>query len=147
MTAESERKVLSGETAGQSSSPPPYYELIGMQLQELGEGTSSFVMPADSRLFNVGGVVHGGALASIADASIGAALYTLIDPNKEKPVTVEMKINYMAPVRSGEIISEGRIVQKGKSVAVGESSIYDSGGKLLAKAIATYVVRGRGGED
>lgn len=117
-----------------------------MRLQELGEGTSRFIMPVDSNLLNAGGVVHGGALASIADASVAAALSTLVDLERERIFTVEMKINYMAPARAGEIRAEAVIIQKGKSVAVGESSVYDEGGRLLAKAIATYLIKPGGGE-
>jgi acyl-CoA thioesterase len=124
--------------------PTGFYGLLGMRLESLGEGTSRFVMPTSSRLFNAGGVVHGGALASIADASIAAALATLMDPDRESIATIEIKINYMAPVRGGEVIAEGRIIQRGKSVAVGESSVSDPEGRLLAKAMATYAIRETG---
>lgn len=125
--------------------PATFYAFMGMRLEELGEGTSRFVMPASSRFFNAGGVLHGGALASIADASIAAALATLIDPEREMMATVEMKINYIAPVRDGDIACVAKIIQRGKSVAVGESSVYAGDGKLLAKAMATFMVREKPG--
>ena len=126
------------------SDPSTFYALLGMRLEELGEGRSRFVVSAYPGLFNAGGVVHGGVLASVADASIAAALATLIDPEREMMATVEMKINYIAPVRDGDIVGEGRVIQRGKTLAVGESSIYDGAGKLLAKAMATFVVKERG---
>jgi uncharacterized protein (TIGR00369 family) len=125
------------------SNPSTYYGHLGMYVKELDEGTSRMQMSVDDRLFNAGGVVHGGALASIADAAIAAALSTLVDLAKEKMFTVEMKVNYMAPVRDGEIIAEARIIQRGKSVAVGESNVYSADGKLAAKAIATYMIKER----
>lgn len=118
-----------------------YYAFLGMRLEGLGEGTSRFVMPAAPHFFNAGGVVHGGALASVADASIAAALATLVDHRSESMATVEMKINYIAPVRGGDIVCEARIIQRGRSVAVGEASVYDGDGKLIAKAMATFMVR------
>lgn len=121
--------------------PATYYALLGMRLEELGEGASRFVMPAESRFFNAGGVVHGGAIASVTDASIAAALATLIDPEREIMATVEMKINYISPVRGGDIVCEAEIIQKGRSVAVGESSVYGGDGKLIAKAMATFIVK------
>ena len=125
------------------SNPSTYYGHLGMHVKELGEGTSRMGMSVDNRLFNAGGVVHGGALASIADAAIAAALSTIVDLSREKMFTVEMKVNYMAPIRDGEIITEAKIIQRGKSVAVGESSVYDSEGRLAAKAIATYMIKER----
>jgi uncharacterized protein (TIGR00369 family) len=125
------------------SDPSTLYALLGMRLEELGEGTSRFVLPIEPRFFNAGGVVHGGIMASIADASVAAALATLIDPAREMMATVEMKINYIAAVRGGEITCEAEIIQKGRSVAVGEASVYDDEGKLLAKAMATFIVRNK----
>lgn len=144
--SEEERQVRYREIMRLRSDPSTFYALLGMRLEELGEGTSRFVMPTESRFFNAGGVVHGGALASIADASIAAALATLIDPARETMATVEMKINYMAPVRGESISCEGKIIQKGRSVAVGESWVYDQEGKLLAKAMATFLVKERSGQ-
>jgi uncharacterized protein (TIGR00369 family) len=136
-----EREAHYREIISSRSDPSTFYALLGMRVEGLGEGNSRLAMPADSRFFNAGGVVHGGALASIADASVAAALATLIDPAREVIATVEMKINYMAPVRGGEIVCEGKILQKGRSVAVGEASVYDGDGRLLAKAMATFLVR------
>jgi uncharacterized protein (TIGR00369 family) len=148
MTEESreERESRYSEIMRSRSDPSTFYALLDMRIESLGEGSSRMVMPVDSRLFNSGGVLHGGALASIADASIAAALATLIDHDREMMATVEMKINYMAPVRGGDIVCESRIIQKGKSVAVGESSLYSGEGKLLAKATATFLVRERARE-
>ncbi len=121
--------------------PSTFYALLNMRLEELGEGTSRFVLPVQNRFFNAGGVVHGGVLASVADASIAAALATVIDARRESMATVEMKINYISSVRGGDILCEARIIQRGRSVAVGEASLYGDGGKLLAKAMATFIIR------
>ena len=122
--------------------PSTYYALLGMRLEELGEGTSRMVMAAEPRFRNAGGVVHGGAIASVADAAMAAALATLIDTRSESAATLEMKINYISPVREGEIACEACIIKKGRSVAVGEADVR-GGGKLLARALATFIVRAR----
>jgi acyl-CoA thioesterase len=121
--------------------PSTYYAYLGMRLVELGEGTSRFTMAVTPGFLNAGGVVHGGALASVADAAVAAALATLVDPAREAIATIEMKINYIAPVREGEIVCEAHIIQRGRSVAVGESSVYNGEGRLVARAMATFMVR------
>ena len=121
--------------------PATFYGLLGMRLEHLDEGASRFVLPVEPRFFNAGGVVHGGALASLADAAVAAALATLIDPEQEVMATVEMKINYISAVRGGDLVCEAQIIQKGKSVAVGEAVVSSGEGKLLAKAMATFMVR------
>lgn len=125
------------------SDPATFYGLLGMKLEELGEGRALFRLRVEDRFFNAGGVVHGGVMASIADAAIAAALATMVDHERESIATVEMKINYMAPSRGGELVAEGRIIQRGRSVAVGECAVSDGEGRMLAKAMATFLVRAR----
>ncbi len=140
-----EREELYREIRESRSDASGYYALLGMRVEELGEGRARFSMSAGPRLWNTGGVVHGGALASLADASIGTALATLIDHARESIATIEMKINFAAPVREGDVVAEGVIIQKGRTVAIGESTLTDTQGKLLAKAIATFSIRSHGG--
>lgn len=126
------------------SAPGIFYSFLGMELEELGEGYSRFRLHADKRLHNAGGVVHGGAMASLADAAVAAALATLIDLDQESIYTLEMKINYLAPAVEGVLLGEARIIQRGGTVAVGEARVSDAEGKLLALATATFLIRSRG---
>ncbi len=119
----------------------PFYQLIGMEILELRSGYSRFRLNVSRDLQNVSGIVHGGAIASIADASMGVALATLLDPLVQRPITVEMKINYMAPSRDGELIAEGRVVQKGSTVTVTGSEVRNGEGTLVALAMGTYLVK------
>ncbi len=126
------------------SDPATYYGLLGMKVLELEEGRSVLSLDARRELMNAGGILHGGALASLADASIAVALATTVDLARESMSTVEMKINYLAPVRGGEVTCEGRLIQRGRTIAVGEACISDGEGRLVAKATATFVIRKRG---
>jgi uncharacterized protein (TIGR00369 family) len=117
----------------------PYYELIGLRVTGLGPGWATFSMPAGERLWNVGGIVHGGAITSIADAASGVALATLLEKGVERPLTVELKLNFCAAVREGNIEARGTVVQKGGRIAVCEVEVTE-GGRLVAKGISTYMV-------
>jgi uncharacterized protein (TIGR00369 family) len=64
---------------------------------------------------------------------------TLIQPG-ERVTTVEMKINFLAPVSGGELIGESRVVQKGKRLALADMEVKDGNGKLVAKGLATYMI-------
>ncbi|MEW6553845.1 MAG: PaaI family thioesterase [Actinomycetota bacterium] len=138
---EEDREARYREIMRSRHDPSTYYAHLGMRLEGLGEGSSRFTMTASPHFLNAGGVVHGGVLASVADAAVAAALATLVDPEREAIATVEMKINYIAPVRGGDIVCEARIIQKGRSVAVGESSVFNGEGRLVAKAMATFIVK------
>lgn len=143
IAAERERELRYRRIIRSRGKPRTYYRLLGMELRELEEGRSRFCLSVSDNFSNAGGMVHGGVLASLADASMAAALATLIDLDREAIATVEMKINYMYPVKGGELISEGKVLQKGRSLAVTEACLTDGEGRMVAKAMATFAVRER----
>jgi uncharacterized protein (TIGR00369 family) len=142
-----EEKARFEEIARRRTRFSPYYDLLGLRLVELGRGSSRFHLPVKESLLNAGGVVHGGALASLADAAMGVALATLLDPAGERPVTVEMKINFARPVTDGELEAHGRIVQRGRTLALGEARVTDGQGRLAALALGTFAVRPIAGRE
>ena len=78
----------------------PYYQLLQIRLEEIDAGFARFRMPFRRELMQAYGVVHGGAIASLADTAVAFALMTLIQPG-ERVTTVEMKINFLSPVSEG----------------------------------------------
>jgi acyl-CoA thioesterase len=89
-------------------------------------------------LLNPHKVLHGGVLYTMADTGMGAALYPSLAED-ELCATVEIKIVYLLPVRSGTITCETKLVHKGKALAVLESEMKGPDG-LAAKALGTYSI-------
>ncbi|HEY5533100.1 MAG TPA: PaaI family thioesterase [Candidatus Anoxymicrobiaceae bacterium] len=117
----------------------PFYQLIGMEITGLGPGWATFKMPTGKHLLNIGGIVHGGAITSIADAASGVALATLLEKFRERPITIELKINFCAPVVEGLIEARGSVIQKGGRIAVCEVDVTE-GERLVAKGMSTYMI-------
>jgi acyl-CoA thioesterase len=116
----------------------PYADLIGLTIEEVGENRSICALPISEKLFNPHRVVHGAVLYSLADTGMGAALYTTLKEG-ELCATVEIKINYYKPVAVGELKCFTEILNRGKTIANLESSIY-SGATLVARANGNYVI-------
>jgi uncharacterized protein (TIGR00369 family) len=117
----------------------PFYQHMGLEVTGLGRGWATFKMPAGRHLWNAGGIVHGGAITSIADAATGVAIATLLEKHRERPVTIELKLNFCSPVVEGTIEARGQVVQKGSRIAVCEVEVTD-GDRLVAKGISTYMI-------
>ncbi len=117
----------------------PFYRLLNMRVEKMAEGYARLRLPVDERLLQLYGVVHGGVAATLADSCVGVALISLLEPPLSG-TTVEMKVNYLAPVTRGELVAEGRIVHKGRTLALGEADVRDHDGRLIAKALATYMI-------
>ncbi len=115
----------------------PYYQLLGLTLEQIDPGFARFRMPFKRELTHPYGIVHGGAIASLADTAVAFALMTLIQPG-ERVTTVEFKINFFSSVDRGEMIAEARIADKGMRLAVADMEVRSGDGDLIAKGLATY---------
>lgn len=116
----------------------PYADLIGLKIETQKNGHSKCSLEADEKLFNPHLVIHGAVIYSLADTGMGAALYPGLKKG-EICATIEIKINYYHPVKSGTITCMTTVLNRGKSVANLESSIYN-GGELVAKANGNYSI-------
>lgn len=118
----------------------PFAELVGFTLRigRRGSGTATAAVDVRPELLNPNGVVHGGALFSMADTVMGAALYTTLAPG-EFCATVEIKIHFLQPVTKGKIRCRTRLVHRGGRIAVLESHL--SVGRLqVAQALGTFAI-------
>jgi uncharacterized protein (TIGR00369 family) len=117
----------------------PYYEYLGIEVVEADEGFAKLRLDFKDHLTHPFGYFHGGAIASLADsAGINAVLTTLND--EEKALTLEMKINYLLPVKDAEVFAEGKVIHRGKKFAVAEVDVKSDDGQLVAKAIVTCAI-------
>ncbi len=117
----------------------PFWSLLGMEILEIKKGWAKIRLPFSEKLANGNGVAHGGAIFSPADSAVGMALIGLI--NKDENIsTLEMKINYLRPFTSGEIVAEAKIVHKGTMTAIGDVDVRDEKDNLIAKGLVTYAI-------
>ena len=118
----------------------PYYTLLNMKIEEVKDGYARLTMNLENKHLQFLRTVHGGAIASLADSA--AAWATLGSAGlKAVPVTVEMKINFLAPVESGCLTAEARIVHKGKTISLSDVEVKDGKERLVAKSLVTYYMR------
>jgi len=116
----------------------PFGDLIGLEFTCCQKGYSQCGLVVKETLLNPHKVLHGGVLYTMADTGMGAALYPSLAED-ELCATVEIKIVYLLPVRSGTIACETKLVHKGKALAVLESEMKGPDG-LAAKALGTYSI-------
>ncbi len=116
----------------------PFRELVGVSYTKVGNGYSHCVLKVDKKLLNPAGIVHGGAIYTMADSGMGVALYSFLDED-ELFLTVEANIFYLKAVSSGTLICESKVVQRGKRTAVMEAEIRNKG-QLVAKAMGTFSI-------
>jgi uncharacterized protein (TIGR00369 family) len=117
----------------------PISQLVGFDVQPGEAGEATVLIEACSRHHNPMGRVHGGLLAALADAAMGIAFgRTLLD--SEDFSTIEMKINFIRPIREGMLTANAKIVQRGLRVGFVECEIVNTAGKLVATATCTCMI-------
>lgn len=87
------------------------------------------------------GFVHGAVIAAMVDTACGYAAFTLMPPDVEV-VTVEFKINFVAPAVGDKIIARGRVTKAGKTLTVcaGDAfAVKEGKEKLVATLQATMM--------
>ena len=120
--------------------PCPYFELQQMAVTDLTWGTSRVEIELDKRHLQPFGLVHGGVFASLIDAAGFWAVYSVADAEVGM-TTGELKLNYLAPAVSGRLIGLGRCLKLGRSLGLGEASVEDDDGRLLAHGTTTVMVQ------
>jgi uncharacterized protein (TIGR00369 family) len=125
------RQIQRGEAP-----PPPVARLIGFTLDEVEPGRAVVTLEAGAWHANPMGTVHGGVLCDIADAAMGIAYAATLDEG-ETFTTLELKINFLKPVRAGRLVATGRIVKGGHIVGLVECDVVDDKERLVARASST----------
>jgi uncharacterized protein (TIGR00369 family) len=116
--------------------PPPVARLIGFILTEVEPGRAVIALDADGRHANPMGTLHGGVLCDIADAAMGMAYASTLEED-ETFTTLELKINFLKPVREGRLMATGRVVKGGRTVGLVECDVLDNKERLVARASST----------
>ena len=125
--------------------PPPVAQLVGFTLSEVEPGRAVITFDADGRHANPMGTLHGGILCDISDAAMGMAYAATLDQN-ETFTTLELKINFLKPVRTGRLVATGRVVKSGRTVGLVECDVLDDKEHLVARASSTCMtLRGEQG--
>ncbi|MBB6466794.1 uncharacterized protein (TIGR00369 family) [Aminobacter lissarensis] len=112
---------------------PPIAAAMNFGLTELEVGRAVFRgLPGEPHL-NPLGTVHGGWAATLLDLALGCAVHSTLDKG-EAYTTVEFKVNLTRPItpKTGKVVCEGRVIHKGRTLAVSEATLKDKDGKLLA---------------
>ena len=117
----------------------PFVEDMGLKFPKIESGYCMGKAKVTPKLLNNYGNVHGGVLFTIADACSGAAAFFALGEN-ELCRTIELKINYLKPVLSGELICEGKLSNKSSNLATVEAEITNNG-QLIAKTLGTYFIQ------
>ena len=120
---------------------PPISQTLKFGLAEVEEGRVVFKGLPGREHLNPLGTIHGGWTATLMDSALACAVMTTLKPG-EGYTTAEFKVNLVRPLLPdmGEVVCEGRIIHRGRTLATSEATLKDKNGKLLAHGTETCAV-------
>ncbi|RVT98694.1 PaaI family thioesterase [Rhodovarius crocodyli] len=119
----------------------PIAQLMGIRLISAEPGVAVLESFPGEHHYNPQGVTHGGYAATLLDSALWSAVNTTIEPGFTH-TTLELKVSYARPitVATGRLLIEGRVLSRGKRVALTEAKITDEAGKLYAHGTSTLLI-------
>lgn len=109
---------------------------IGAKLLRVARGEVDVELPNSERVRQQAGSVHAGAITTIADVACGYAALTTM-PEGADVVSVEFKVNLLAPARSERLLAKARVVRTGRTLTVCTADVF-ADGTLVATMLGTF---------
>ncbi|MCB1958908.1 MAG: PaaI family thioesterase [Rhodocyclaceae bacterium] len=99
---------------------------IGAALTRVGAGECCIDLPFRTELSQQNGFFHGGIVGALADNAGGYAGYTLMAADAGV-LTVEYKLNLMAPAQGDRMVAEGQVLRAGRNLVVTRADVFVDG--------------------
>ena len=125
----------------QSFAEQTIMQTIGADLLAVAPGRVEIGLPYDHRLTQQDDFIHAGVSSIIMDSACGYAAFSLMPP-EARVLTIEFKINLLAPAAGERFRAVGQVKKSGRSVFVAEGELYAGQGgdeKLAATMTGTLM--------
>jgi len=119
---------------------------LGAELAEASAGRVRIALPKDPRLSQQHGFLHAGVVTAALDSACGYAALTLM-PEDAEVLTVEFKVNLLAPAGGDSLIATGEVVRAGSTLTIcrGDAYARQADEELHVATMLATMVRRRAG--
>jgi uncharacterized protein (TIGR00369 family) len=126
-------------------SPCAFVNFLRIEEVARKDGTARLVMPYRDELTNPTGYVHGGAIATLADAAMAVALVSLLGHGRF--ATAKMEIRFRSPTKGKTLVGESKIESNRGNFYFGTATVKEEEGKVVAEVQATFSVAREGRKE
>ena len=117
----------------------PFFKHMEMRVTELDMGYSKVVIPVGPTHMNPFGGLHGGVFSSVIDTAAYWSAYGDLE-EKQGLVTIDFKVDLLAPVLNGIVAAMGRTIKSGKTLFLAEARMFNEHGQMLAHGTSKLMV-------
>src|SRR6266545_2194685 len=109
-----------------------FVDLLKINFLEIEPTSAKAELAVRREVMQPWGLLHGGALMTLADTVASAALVRGLEDGYGFS-TIELKMNFIRAVKEGKVVALAKCLHTGKSTSVWEVEIYDGSNNLVAK--------------
>lgn len=120
-------------------SPAPFESLLNLEVVEAGQGKATVTMPFLVQYAQGAGLMHGGALVSLADSAMVMAIKTLLAPGSHF-ATTHLETNFLHPVKKGIVTAKAEVISREERIIKGRSLLYDDEGRMVMEFGSTFKI-------
>jgi 1,4-dihydroxy-2-naphthoyl-CoA hydrolase len=120
----------------------PLAVALGVQVKEVSAERTVLWLDWRADLCTAGGILHGGALMTLADCAGAACAFAELAASAPgaRTSTIESSTHFFAAVRAGAVTATARLLHTGRSTIVVQTELRDDGGRLVALTTQTQAV-------
>lgn len=120
----------------------PFEEYLGMRIEEAASGRAVLSMPFLVRLAQGKGLMHGGAVTSLADTAVAMAIKSIL-PEDSHFVTMELSLKFHAAIRSGMVRAVATVIEQDERNIKGMAEVFDENGVKAATFHSLFRIKSR----
>ena len=117
----------------------PYERLLHIQIVRADQGEAVLTMPFLLEFAQGAGLMHGGALVSLADTAVVMAIKSLVAPHTHFAST-SMESQFHHPVKQGRVTARARVIEHKAALLKGQAVIFDEDRRPVMTFSATFKV-------
>jgi uncharacterized protein (TIGR00369 family) len=117
-------------------------KFVGVEVEEIKQDYARMRLPYRPEFRQPAGVVHGGVLATMIDTVVVPAIGSGYDEPRAL-FTIDLTLRFLAPVIDDDMIAEGWVVQRGRSIVFCDAEVHSASGTLAATGSLVYKVSTR----
>ena len=117
----------------------PFERLLHMEIVEASDGRATLTMPFLIDLAQGAGLLHGGALISLADTAVVMAIKSLA-PAQTHFATTSLEAKFLYPVKQGVVTAKAKIIQQEGRILQGQATVYNEEERPVLQFSSTFKV-------
>lgn len=115
----------------------PFERLLHMEIVEAADGKALLTMPFHLDLAQGAGLMHGGALVSLADTAVAMAIKSLV-AEKSHFATISLETKFLAPVKKGVVSARAEIIGREGRTWHGKAVVYDEDNRPVLEFMSHF---------